>query len=116
MPLVQLPILGHRNPQTSHRLQRQVQRFDCPCLHAGKGCIRRYALRLHQLSCRPSFGCTFFSYVDIPPAGEPVFQIPLRLAVTDEDEFRHFCYPKLFVGALTQIGQIAKVMKPTRVF
>jgi hypothetical protein len=36
-----------------------------------------------------AFGCAFFGYVNIPPTGKSVFKVPLRLAVTDEDEFGH---------------------------
>ena len=89
MPLIQLPVLGDGNPQAPHRLQRQIERFDRAGLHAGKGDIRGDALRLHQFARGPRFGCTFFGNVHVPPTREAVFEVPLRLSVTDEDEFGH---------------------------
>src|SRR3546814_4619856 len=48
------------------------------------------ALRLHQLARSDGLRYALFGDIDIPPAGEAVFEIPLRLAVADEDELGHF--------------------------
>ena len=89
MPLIQLPVLGGRNPQAPHGLKSQIERFDRARLYAGKGDIRGDALGLHQFARGPRFGCAFFGYANIPPTGEPVFQIPLGLSVANEDKLWH---------------------------
>ena len=89
MPLIQLPVLGDRNPQAPHRLKRQIERFDRARLYAGKRSVRRDAFCLHQRACRPCLGRAFFGNVHVPPTREAVFEVPLRLSVTDEDEFGH---------------------------
>jgi hypothetical protein len=35
------------------------------------------------------FGSALFGHADIPPAGETVFKVPLRLAVADQDQAGH---------------------------
>src|SRR3546814_9767890 len=49
-------------------------------------CSSDLALCLHQLARRPGLRRALFGDIDVPPAGETVLEIPLRLAVTDEDE------------------------------
>src|SRR3546814_7410901 len=84
-----MPVLGHRQPQPPHRVKRQVQRLDRTRLHRGKTGVGGDALCLHQLARRPGLRRALFGDIDVPPAGETVLEIPLRLAVTDEDELRH---------------------------
>src|SRR3546814_3174839 len=86
--LVEAPVLGHRQPQPPHRFEREVQCLDRPRLDRGEAGVGRDTLCLHQLARRPGLRRALFGDVDVPPAGEAVFEVPLRLAVTDEDELR----------------------------
>jgi hypothetical protein len=42
-----------------------------------------------QFARRDGLGHALVGQVDIPPAGEAVFQVPLALAVADEDQLGH---------------------------
>ena len=77
MPLVQLPVLGHRHPQTPHRFKREIQRLDRARLNAGKGGVGRYTLCFHKFTRCPSLRRALFGNVYIPPAGKAVFKVPL---------------------------------------
>jgi hypothetical protein len=44
---------------------------------------------LEQLAGASGFGAAAIGQRHIDPSGEPVFQIPLRLTVTNESESRH---------------------------
>ena len=54
------------------------------------GCAKNAWITVIQFCGPKGFGGALLSNIDIPPAGEAVFEIPLRLAVTDEDELGHF--------------------------
>ena len=83
---VEAPVLGLRDPQAARSLQRQMQRLDRAGLERGEGVGRQHALGLEQFARRGGLGHALRGQVDIPPAGEAVFEIPLALAVADEDE------------------------------
>src|SRR3546814_17200041 len=88
--LVQPPVLFDRQPEPVHRLQREVERLDRAGLVAGEAAIEIEPAISHQRARRHRLGSALFGHVDIPPAGKAVFQLPGALAVTDEDEKRHW--------------------------
>src|SRR3546814_19225401 len=75
---IEAPVLGDGEPEAPHRFERQVQRLDRARLDRGEAGVGRYALRLHQLARGDRFGNALFGDIDIPPAGEAVFEIPLK--------------------------------------
>ena len=89
MALVQPPVLVLGQPQAAHCLERQMQRLDRASLERSEGQRGQHALVLQQLSRSKSLGRALFGHVDIPPAGEAVLKIPLRLAVADQDQAGH---------------------------
>ena len=88
--LVQSPVLGHRQPQSVHRMQHEVERADRAGLDAGEAAIEIEPLFPDQRARRARFGNPGFGQVDIPPSGEAVLKVPLRLAVAEEDQSRHY--------------------------
>ena len=87
--LVEPPVLGLGDPQPPARLERQMQRLDRAGLERGEGDASAAALRGEQRARGARFVLALGGQVDIPPAGEAVFQVPLALAVADEDQARH---------------------------
>jgi hypothetical protein len=88
--LVQAPVLGFGNPHAACRLEREVERADRTGLHGGEGERRKHALLAQQRAGSPCFGLALLSEIDIPPAGKTVLEVPLALAMADEDQARHW--------------------------
>ena len=93
MPLVEMPVLRDRQPQAVHRVQGEVERADGAALYGGVGAREVDAGFLQELAGQARFFFTDSRQVDIPPAGEPVFQIPLALSVPHQRELRHHPAP-----------------------
>jgi len=89
MPLVELPALDLGQPQPPAFFQREMQSLYCPRLERGEGESRQHALFGEQSPGGARFLRALFGHVDIPPAGEAVLEVPLRLAVAEQDEGRH---------------------------
>jgi hypothetical protein len=89
MALVQAIIFLHWKPEAAHFFECEVQGLDRPCLDTGKADIRVNASFFHQLPCGLGFFYTLLGNIDIPPAGETILEIPLRLAMTKQDELGH---------------------------
>ena len=85
MAFVEAPVLFDRQPQPAHRLQREIERLDRPRLQRGEGHVEIEALGRHQLARGARFGRALVGDVDVPPAGEAVFEVPGGLAVADQD-------------------------------
>ena len=66
-----------------------MQRLDRTGLDRGEGDRRQHALFLHQRTGGHRLFDTLVGQVDIPPAGEAVFEVPLALAVANENELWH---------------------------
>src|SRR3546814_9550692 len=73
---------------SSDLLQRQIQRLDRAGLYRGEAAVEVEAPFSHQFSCRAGFFRALFRHIDIPPAGETVFQIPGGLAMADRKSTR----------------------------
>src|SRR5690606_33055786 len=70
-------------------LQRQIKRLDRTGLEGGEALVEIQPLFRHQATGGPRLLRALFSHIHIPPAGEAIFQVPGRLAVTDKDESGH---------------------------
>ena len=90
MPLVQLPVLDLGDPKPVAGFQRQMQRLDRAGLIRSEGICRLNAFVLHQHASSRCLCHALFRQIDIPPAGKAVFQVPLALAMADENQFGHF--------------------------
>jgi hypothetical protein len=66
-----------------------MQGLDRPRLEAGEADVEIEPARLHQLAGGDRLTLALLGEVDVPPAGEAVFEVPGRLTVADEDEARH---------------------------
>ena len=66
-----------------------MYRPDRPGQQAGEADVEVESARPHQLAGGNRLGNAFFRQPDVPPAGETVLQVPLRLAVTEQDQGRH---------------------------
>ncbi len=89
MALVQVPVLGDRQPQAVQLVKHQVQRADRAGQDAGEAAVELEPALFQQRSGRARLSDALVGEIDVPPAGEAVFEIPLRLAVTEQDERRH---------------------------
>src|SRR4249919_620902 len=70
-------------------MQHQVEGADGAGLHAGEAAIEFEALVGQQASGAAGLGDALLAKVDVPPAGESILEVPLRLAVAQQDERRH---------------------------
>ena len=86
------------NSGIPRRLQRQMQRLDCAGLERGESDAGQHVLLRQQLTGRKRLILTLGGEIDIPPAGEAVFQVPLALAVTHEDETRQVIRLPVWTG------------------
>ena len=86
---VQLPVLGNGQPQPAHGFQREIECLDRPALHAGEGDIEIEAGGRHALAGGSCFRDALISETHVPPASETIFEVPLALAVAEEDEAGH---------------------------
>lgn len=66
-----------------------VQRADRALQHRGVGAIELQAFGGHQLATGLGFGAALFGEVDVDPAGEAIFEVPLALAMAQQDQARH---------------------------
>ncbi len=66
-----------------------MQRLDRARLEGGEGQVEVVALGLQHLARSLGLRLALLRQVHVPPAGEAVLQIPLGLAVTEEDEGGH---------------------------
>ena len=94
MALVQPPVLLLGQPQPAHRLERDVQRPDRAGLDAGEAKVEVHAPGGEQFSRRLRFRLALRRQIDVPPAGESIFEIPGRLAVADQDELGQGASPR----------------------
>ena len=80
---------GYRLTAPVHRLEREIQGLDRPGEDTGEAEVEVHAPLSHQLAGGDRFGDALIRQADVPPAGEPVLQVPLRLAVAKKNEGRH---------------------------
>ena len=89
MALVEPPVPAHGHPEPAHLLQRQVQGPDGSGQHGGVGHVHGEACLGEEGAGRAGLLFPLSGQVDVPPAGEAVLQIPLALAVAEQDERPH---------------------------
>src|SRR3569833_1747253 len=87
--LIEVPVLGHRKPEAAHFPQRQVERSNGAGQYAGEAAVEIEASLGQQRAGPPGSGYAGVAEVDVPPAGEPVLKVPLRLAVPQKHQRRH---------------------------
>src|SRR6185437_37942 len=114
--LVQRLVLEHRNfrlPQLGkHEIERAVGALE----PRGERHVERDALRLELAAGGFCFLDALFGEVDILPACEQIFQIPVALAVPDKHEDAFFvghhclygCFLLIFLAALRQTTATTK--------
>ena len=113
--LVQAPVLGFGDPQHAGRLERQVQRLDRARLERGERHVGQHALGGEQPAGGARLFLALLGQAHVPPAGEAVFQVPLALAVADEDQTRQgglpgcleavaLAFPRLFGKSRLAVG------------
>ncbi len=89
VPLVQPPVLGLGNPGLTRRVQRQPQGPYGAGQHRGEGAVELHACLGDQFAAATGFCLAGRGQVDVHPAGEAVLEIPLALAVAEQDECWH---------------------------
>ena len=89
MALVEPPRPPDRDPLAVHDPQREVGRADRPLLQRRVQHAGRESLGKHELARDHRLLLAELGEVDVDPAGEPVGEVPLALAVAKEDQRRH---------------------------
>src|SRR5688500_9480459 len=89
MALVEAPVLVDREPQRLKLVQDQMQGPDRPSLDRGEAMVEVEVRSLQPLAGLARLDDSGGGQIDIPPAGETVLQVPLRLAVAQEHQRRH---------------------------
>ncbi len=89
MALVQPPILLDRNPDLAAALQGQPQGADRAGEDRGEGLVELELRRAQQLAGAPGLPFALGRQVHVHPAGEAVLEVPLALAVAEQDKVRH---------------------------
>ena len=87
--LVQAPALLHGNPILVHHVQHVVERLDGTLEVGSVGHAKLKSGIFEGLTGFAGFAHTFFSEVYIGPTGEAVFEIPLALSVTEQNNSFH---------------------------
>jgi hypothetical protein len=111
MAFVEAPVLLDGQPQPPHRLEREMEGLDRARLQAGEAEVEVEPLRRHQLARAAGLLDALGGEVDVPPAGEAILEVPLRLAVPQEHERWHqastFSAGAFCVVAACSSGRIA---------
>ncbi|KAG1249599.1 hypothetical protein G6F65_019075 [Rhizopus arrhizus] len=87
--LVQAPVHAHRGVHGVHGVQRDPQGTDGALEQRRIGQIEGVTLFLQQFAGLAGLFAAGFGQVDVRPAGEAVFQIPLAFAVAHQNKFMH---------------------------
>src|SRR5690606_20800892 len=87
--LVQTPAQPDGRMHGVHGIQSDPQRADGALQHRAIGQVEFKALFFEQFARLARLLATQFGKVDIGPAGETVFKVPLAFAVAHQDEFVH---------------------------
>jgi hypothetical protein len=82
--LIQAPMLGHRHPYAVHLRQGDPERTDGTGLNAGERGAEIGVAGFQHFTGLFGFGFALLGQVGIPPAGEPVLEVPFGLAVADK--------------------------------
>ena len=87
--LVQAPVHAHRGVHGIHGVQGDPQGADGALEHGRVGQVEGVAFFLEQFARLAGLFAARVGQVDVGPAGETVFQIPLAFAVAHQNEFMH---------------------------
>jgi hypothetical protein len=87
--LVQAPAFLHRNPHLVELIEGDPQGADGTLEERREGEVEAVALRPEQAPAGARFLEAARRQVDIGPAGEAVFAVPVRFAVSQQHEFVH---------------------------
>jgi hypothetical protein len=85
--LVQAPAVLDGQPHAVHLVERDPQRADRALQHRGVRVIERDAGGRELAPGLARLFASLVGEIDVVPAGEQVGDVPLALAVTDENEF-----------------------------
>ena len=83
--LVEAPALVHRDPVLVQLAQRDVEGADGALERGGIGHVEAQAFLAHQAAAGRGLGPALLGEVDVDPAGEAVLEVPLALAVAQQD-------------------------------
>ena len=89
MALVQAPGHADRGVHGVHRVQGDPQGADGALEQRGIGQVEGIAFFLEQFAGLAGLFAAGVGQVDVGPAGEAVFQVPLAFAVAHQNEFMH---------------------------
>ncbi len=87
--LVQPPILLGRDPHLTRGVQRQPEGANGAGQNRGEGLVEFDPSRLQKLSGLAGFFLALGRQIDVHPSGEAVLEVPLALAVADQDKLGH---------------------------
>jgi len=87
--LVQAPGVVHRDPHQVHLLECEPERLDGAFQHRSVRAIEDEAGLLEDFSGALRFLRTASGEVHVGPAGEPVFHVPDRLTVAQQNDLMH---------------------------
>jgi len=89
MLFVQFPGTFDRQPHQIHLIQGNPQRADRTFENRCEGAIEFDAFVFDQLTGRFRFLASLVGQIDVRPTREAVFEVPLRLTVTEKNKLRH---------------------------
>ena len=89
MAFIQPPGPDHGNPHQVHIIQRDPKGADRPFEQGGEGDIKGKSACLQEFRAFPGFLFALGSEVHVLPAGKTVFQVPLTLTVTEQNQLQH---------------------------
>ncbi len=77
-------------------MQRQPQGAHRAGQHRGEGAVDLHPGLGDELAAAAGLGLSGWGKIHVHPAGEAVLEIPLALAVAEQDERRHGCAAKVW--------------------
>src|SRR5690606_2656872 len=89
MALIETPAQADGRMHCIHGFQCDPERADGALEHGTIGQVEFEAFLLEQLACLARLLAPGFGQIDVGPAGETVFEVPLALAVAHQDKFVH---------------------------
>jgi len=94
--LVQAPVLDHRHIGQARRLQRQCAGALGARQDRGEHHCRLESGLGDQFAAATRLGLALRRQIDVDPAGETILEVPLALAVAEQDQARHSVGPSKY--------------------
>ena len=83
---IESPVAHNRNPHQVHLFHDEPKRTYRTSQHGRERDIERVAFGQHRLARLPGFEDALLGQIDVRPSGEEILEVPLALAVANEDE------------------------------